>query len=241
MRLACSFDEAHYRPLLELSESMWLVVVALIYAAIYFAVSRVVYQPTRYPGGWWHTQAESGAQDVWLRTSDGVRLNAWFVDVPGSGVVHLVPAWQWREPGAPARPFARNGRRGVRGAASGLPRIWQKLRPPHRAWAVSRCRRRIRITHWPGMSAGSDCHRRRIAWLCGGRGSGLPSSVRGLGSRMPVHIAFSYRGNGIAASWPSVRQRIQYAAQGCQGTCARPRHSWRPGRYGASCYGTRGV
>jgi fermentation-respiration switch protein FrsA (DUF1100 family) len=69
---------------------MWIPGLAvLLYAAIYFAVSRVVYQPTRYPGGWWHTQAESNAQDVWLRTSDGVRLHAWWVDVPGSRVVTL--------------------------------------------------------------------------------------------------------------------------------------------------------
>jgi len=66
---------------------------APIYGAIYYIVSRLVYQPTRYPGGWWHTQAESGARDVWLRTSDGLRLNAWFVEAPveapGSRMVTL--------------------------------------------------------------------------------------------------------------------------------------------------------
>jgi fermentation-respiration switch protein FrsA (DUF1100 family) len=68
----------------------WVIGLAvLLYAAICFVVSRIVYQPTRYPGGWWHTQAESGAQDVWLRTSDGVRLHAWWIEVPGSRVVTL--------------------------------------------------------------------------------------------------------------------------------------------------------
>ncbi|HLY16152.1 MAG TPA: alpha/beta hydrolase [Bryobacteraceae bacterium] len=69
---------------------MWALGVAiLLYAAVYFAASRIVYQPTRYPGGWWFTQAESGAEDVWLRTRDGVRLHAWFVAAPGSALATL--------------------------------------------------------------------------------------------------------------------------------------------------------
>jgi uncharacterized protein len=66
-----------------------LVLAALVYGAVYFIVSRLVYQPTRYPGGWWHTQAASGARDVWLRTRDGVRLNAWWVEAPGSHLATL--------------------------------------------------------------------------------------------------------------------------------------------------------
>jgi hypothetical protein len=62
---------------------------AVLYGAIRYVVSRVIYQPTRYPGGWWHTQSDSGAEDVWLRTSDGVRLHAWFVEAPGSRLVTL--------------------------------------------------------------------------------------------------------------------------------------------------------
>ena len=61
----------------------------LIYGAIYFAVSRLVYKPTRYPDGWWHTQGEVGAQDVWINTSDGLRLHAWWVEAPGSRLVTL--------------------------------------------------------------------------------------------------------------------------------------------------------
>jgi len=56
----------------------------LLYGSIRFAVSRLIFRPTRYPRGWWHTQAEFGAQDVWLRSSDGVRLHAWWVAVPAS-------------------------------------------------------------------------------------------------------------------------------------------------------------
>lgn len=67
----------------------FLVLAALLYAAIYYIVSRIVYQPTRYPGGWWHTQAETGAQDVWLRARDGVRLHAWWKESPGSRLATL--------------------------------------------------------------------------------------------------------------------------------------------------------
>jgi uncharacterized protein len=62
---------------------------ALVYGAIYFVVSRLIYRPLRYPGGKWDTQAELGAQDVWLRTSDGVRLHAWFLEAPGSRLVTI--------------------------------------------------------------------------------------------------------------------------------------------------------
>jgi fermentation-respiration switch protein FrsA (DUF1100 family) len=69
---------------------MWsLGIAALAYGAIYFAVSRVIYQPTRYPGGWWHTQTDLGARDVWLLTADGLRLHAWFVEAPGSPLATL--------------------------------------------------------------------------------------------------------------------------------------------------------
>ncbi|MGO4880893.1 MAG: alpha/beta hydrolase [Bryobacteraceae bacterium] len=61
----------------------------LAYGAIYFIVSRLIYQPTRYPGGWWHTQTDLGAQDVWLRSRDQVRLHAWWIETPGSRLATL--------------------------------------------------------------------------------------------------------------------------------------------------------
>ena len=70
--------------------AIWLLALALlIYGVIYVTANRIVYQPTRYPGGWWFTQEESGAEDVWLRASDGVRLHAWWVGVAGSRVATL--------------------------------------------------------------------------------------------------------------------------------------------------------
>lgn len=62
---------------------------ALVYGAIYYVVSRLMYRPTRYPGGWWHMQAELGAQDVWPRTSDGLGLHAWWIEAPGSRLATL--------------------------------------------------------------------------------------------------------------------------------------------------------
>jgi uncharacterized protein len=62
---------------------------ALLYCGIYLVANRFAYQPTRYPTGWWHMQAELGAQDVWLCARDGVRLHAWWLESPGSRCVTL--------------------------------------------------------------------------------------------------------------------------------------------------------
>jgi fermentation-respiration switch protein FrsA (DUF1100 family) len=66
-----------------------LLLAALLYGAIYFTVSRMIFRPLRYPGGRWETQAELGARDVWLQTSDGIRLHAWFLEAPGSRLVTM--------------------------------------------------------------------------------------------------------------------------------------------------------
>jgi uncharacterized protein len=41
---------------------------------------RAVYYPMRYPQGDWSARERLGASDVWLRTSDGVKLNAWWLE-----------------------------------------------------------------------------------------------------------------------------------------------------------------
>jgi uncharacterized protein len=70
-----------------------LIAILLLYGAISFVASRIVFQPSRYPDGWWDTQTELGARDVWLRTRDGVQLHAWWmeapVQAPGSRVATL--------------------------------------------------------------------------------------------------------------------------------------------------------
>jgi len=59
------------------------------YGALYFAANRAIYYPSRYPSGWWHLQAQVSAADVWLRTSDGVRLHAWWIEPPGARIATL--------------------------------------------------------------------------------------------------------------------------------------------------------
>jgi len=68
---------------------IFLLIAALVYGAIYLVANRFVYQPSRYPKGWWHMQAELGAQDVWLRAGDGVRLHAWWLEAPDSPWITL--------------------------------------------------------------------------------------------------------------------------------------------------------
>jgi fermentation-respiration switch protein FrsA (DUF1100 family) len=36
-----------------------------------------MFHPEKYPGGLWHLQEHFGAADVWMTTSDGVRIHAW--------------------------------------------------------------------------------------------------------------------------------------------------------------------
>ncbi len=45
-------------------------------------VDRFVYYPMRYPQGEWDLQTAAGAQDLWCKTADGVRLNAWWFPQP---------------------------------------------------------------------------------------------------------------------------------------------------------------
>ena len=47
------------------------------------------YYPIKYPGGFWELQSQLGAEDVWLLTSDGVRLHAWWVRAPHASLVTL--------------------------------------------------------------------------------------------------------------------------------------------------------
>jgi fermentation-respiration switch protein FrsA (DUF1100 family) len=61
----------------------------LLYCTIRLVAGRIVYQPTRYPDGWWDTHEGLGARDVWLRASDDVQLHAWWLEVPGSRVATL--------------------------------------------------------------------------------------------------------------------------------------------------------
>jgi fermentation-respiration switch protein FrsA (DUF1100 family) len=65
------------------------IIAGLLYVAIYFVANRLMYHPARYPKGWWEMQAELGAQDVLVRTRDGLSLHAWWLEAPASRIVTL--------------------------------------------------------------------------------------------------------------------------------------------------------
>jgi hypothetical protein len=44
-----------------------------------FWANRMIYYPMKYPQGLWDLQQQLGASDVWLRTSDGVRIHGWWI------------------------------------------------------------------------------------------------------------------------------------------------------------------
>jgi fermentation-respiration switch protein FrsA (DUF1100 family) len=73
VRLACSIP-------------VFLVIAFFMFQAL---VNRVLYYPMRYPEGDWSAQQKSRAQDVWLTTADGVRLNAWWFSNPDAALATL--------------------------------------------------------------------------------------------------------------------------------------------------------
>jgi fermentation-respiration switch protein FrsA (DUF1100 family) len=48
-----------------------------------FFAQHAIFHPSPYPEGLWDRQAALGAEDVWLRTSDGLRIHGWFVAARG--------------------------------------------------------------------------------------------------------------------------------------------------------------
>ncbi len=62
---------------------------AAAYAILYFLASRAPYYPDKYPNGFWDMQQRLGATDVWLQTSDRVRIHGWFLERPGASLVTL--------------------------------------------------------------------------------------------------------------------------------------------------------
>ncbi len=58
---------------------VWPMAIVCAYAALYFFANRAIYYPAKFPEGFWDLQSQVSAEDVWLETPDGVRLNAWWV------------------------------------------------------------------------------------------------------------------------------------------------------------------
>ena len=67
----------------------WPLLIAFGALALHFVAVRSVYFPVRHPGGFWSLQTELGATDVWLDSTDHVRIHGWFVACPGSRRVTL--------------------------------------------------------------------------------------------------------------------------------------------------------
>jgi uncharacterized protein len=73
------------------SPGTWIVASLILLAFLMFQslLNSLVYYPMRYPEGDWNLQSQAGAQDIWLTTRDGIRLNAWWFPKPGSRFVTL--------------------------------------------------------------------------------------------------------------------------------------------------------
>lgn len=67
----------------------WPLVAVSCYGVLWFFANRSVYYPVKYPQGFWDLQTELHAEDVWLHTSDGVQLHAWWVRQEGAGLATL--------------------------------------------------------------------------------------------------------------------------------------------------------
>jgi pimeloyl-ACP methyl ester carboxylesterase len=46
---------------------------------LYYLANGAIYYPSKYPEGFWELQRAAGASDAWIETSDGVKLNGWWV------------------------------------------------------------------------------------------------------------------------------------------------------------------
>jgi len=67
----------------------WPVILLAAYAGLALFARRATYYPVKYPRGHWDAQQGLGAEDVWLRTSDNLKLHAWRLAADGSPVVTL--------------------------------------------------------------------------------------------------------------------------------------------------------
>ena len=67
----------------------WPIVIAFAVGILFIVASRAPYYPIKYPNGFWELQSKLVAEDVWILTSDGVRLHAWWVKAPQASLVTL--------------------------------------------------------------------------------------------------------------------------------------------------------
>ena len=67
----------------------WPFMAVSCYGALWYFANRSNYYPLKYPQGLWNLQAQLDAEDVWLRTPDGVQIHAWWVRQEGARLVTL--------------------------------------------------------------------------------------------------------------------------------------------------------
>lgn len=68
---------------------IWCAIVATIWGFLAWLAHASRFFPMKYPQGQWDLQQQLGAEEVWIRTADGIRLNAWWLHNPGSPIATL--------------------------------------------------------------------------------------------------------------------------------------------------------
>ena len=57
----------------------WPLLVLGIYFGLTYLAHKAAFHPASYPDGLWETQSRWNAEDVWLETSDGVKIHGWMI------------------------------------------------------------------------------------------------------------------------------------------------------------------
>jgi fermentation-respiration switch protein FrsA (DUF1100 family) len=57
----------------------WPLVLVFTYGMLHFLAKRAIYYPMPFPQGFWELQTRLGAEDVWLRAADRVRIHGWWI------------------------------------------------------------------------------------------------------------------------------------------------------------------
>ena len=60
----------------------WVIAAGGGFLVLQWLAARALYYPIRYPAGDWNAQRRLGAGDVWIKTSDGVKVHAWWIKAP---------------------------------------------------------------------------------------------------------------------------------------------------------------
>ena len=67
----------------------WPIALVSACGGLYYLANRAAYYPAKYPEGFWDLQTKLGASDVWVDTSDHVRIHGWLLRQPDSRWVTL--------------------------------------------------------------------------------------------------------------------------------------------------------